>query len=337
MPSEVNQCHLCSAPASGFRPFERVRSWDYVQCSRCGLVLLNPRPTDAELEHFYNHSYRYDLKRYTDSISRQKVWLDLLEEVCGDPGTLLEVGCSYGHFLAEARGRGWKVRGIELSGVAVEFGRGALGLPIDQGRILDCKERGAADFDTIAAWHVLEHDPVPREFVETAFELLRPGGILALRVPNLGSTVAKLSGPDWQWLSPPEHVCMYTRETLSLLLKQSNFEIVTTRTERGNARNMWFEILRARAKQSLRRPHSNGSDSNGNSYSFVFPTVYEDRAWYRLAEQAMSLGTLPFDWACTRWLAGKGREAELAMVARKPAREPLDRAIPERDLQSTTI
>jgi len=336
MPVEVSDCILCAEQASEFRPFERVRGWNYVRCSDCGLVFLNPRPTDAELEHFYNHGYRYDLSRYARSLPSQEIWLDLLEERCGRPGTLLEVGCSYGHFLAEARDRGWSVQGVELSESAVGFGRAVLGLSIEQGRISDLKERDSSTFDAIAAWHVLEHDPLPRHFLETAFDLLRPGGILALRVPNLGSLVAKLSGPDWQWLSPPEHVCMYTRETLSLLLEQTGFEIVATRTARGNARNMWFEILRARAKRQLTHSNNGGGD-HGNSYSFASPKVYQDRAWYRVAENLIAAGTLPFDWAVKRWLAVRGEEAELAVLAQKPAsQEPL-RTTPGKGLERATI
>lgn len=336
MPVEVSDCILCAASDVEFRPFERVRGWNYVRCSGCGFVFLNPRPTDAELKHFYNHSYRYDLSRYARSLPGQEIWLDLLEERCGEPGTLLEVGCSYGHFLAEARERGWSVQGVELSESAVGFGRSVLGLSIEQGRISDLKERKSCTFDAIAAWHVLEHDPRPRQFLESAFGLLRPGGILALRVPNLGSLVAKLSGPDWQWLSPPEHVCMYTGEALSQLLNQTGFEIVATRTARGNARNMWFEILRARTKRRL--GHSrNGSGDRGNSYSFASPMVYQDRAWYRVAENLIAAGTLPFDWAVTRWLAARGLEAELAVLAQKPvAQEPL-RATAEKELERATI
>src|SRR5580692_11066382 len=152
MPVEVSDCILCAAPASEFRSFERVRGWNYVRCSACGLVFLNPRPTDAELEHFYNHGYRYDLSRYARSLPSQEIWLDLLEESRGRPGTLLEVGCSYGHFLAEARDRGWSVQGVELNESAVGFGRAVLGLSIEQGRISDLKERNSSTFDAIAAW-----------------------------------------------------------------------------------------------------------------------------------------------------------------------------------------
>ncbi len=320
MPKPVENCILCEETSDRFHLFAVVRGWCYVRCANCGLVLLNPQPTDAELSHFYNHGYRYNLQRYKNSIPQQRVWLDLLEQFCERPGNLLEVGCSYGYFLAAAKKRGWSVRGIELSEEAAGFARKELGLPVDKGCILDVRKERGPSFDAIAAWHVLEHDPVPRGFVEAAYELLGPGGILAIRVPNLGSTVAKLSGLCWQWLSPPEHVCMYTLETLSRLLTQSKFKILASRTARGNARNMWFEILRARTKKAIRQ-RGNGQGDRGEHFSFDPAPVYQDRVWYRTAEGLVTLGTMPVDWLFSWWMSKHGREAELAVIARKPGFE----------------
>jgi SAM-dependent methyltransferase len=342
MPVQLTNCVLCKKPESEFRPFETVRGWNYVRCAGCGFVFLNPQPTSAELGCFYNHSYRYDRTRYSRAIPRETRWLDVLARACQQPGTLLEVGCSYGHFLAAARERGWTVRGIELSESAVRFAQGELGLPVERGRILDLVENFAACFDAIAAWHVLEHDPFPHKFVDTAYELLRPGGILAVRVPNLGSLVAKLSGPDWQWLSPPEHVCMYTPDTLSELLKQARFEMVASQTARGNARNTWFEILRARMKTARRHRKNGDGDEDrhgisGEPFSFSPPPVYQDRAWYRAAEGLITLGTMPFDWAITPWLSRKGQEAELAVIARKPGLRYDTESVPKPHLEEVTV
>ncbi len=320
MPKPVGNCILCERTSDQFHPFAVVRGWRYVRCANCGFVFLNPQPTDTELGHFYNHSYHYDMQRHRDSIPQQRVWLDLLKQFCEHPGNLLEVGCSYGYFLAAAKKRGWSVQGIELSEEAAGFAHRELGLSVDTGRILNVRKERASTFDAIVAWHVLEHDPIPREFVKTAYELLRPGGILAIRVPNLGSTVAKLSGLCWQWLSPPEHVCMYTLETLSRLLAQSRFKILASRTARGNARNMWFEILRARTKTALMRRDS-GHGNHGINFSFDPPIVYQDRVWYRAAEGLVTLGTMPVDWLYSWWMSKHGREAELAVIARKPGFE----------------
>jgi len=320
MPKEITRCILCGLAPERFQQFADVRGWRYVCCGSCGLVFLNPQPTEEELGDFYNHSYNYDLGRYKDSIPKQRVWLDLLEGFRERSGNLLEVGCSYGYFLAAARENGWSVSGVELGEEASEFARNELRLPVMKGRILDVPAERDSSFDAIVAWHVLEHDPLPRVFLERAYDLLCPGGILALRVPNLDSTVAKLSGSGWQWLSPPEHVCMYTAKTLSKLLSQCGFEILIARTARGNSRNIWFEVLRARVKKAA-SAISNGHSESTEQFRFSPSTVYQDRAWYCAVEQLVGIGTMPADWFVSRWMLKHGKEAELVMFARKPISE----------------
>jgi SAM-dependent methyltransferase len=317
MPSSVDRCLLCQGSPFEFRLFAIVKGWRYVRCLNCGLVLLDPQPTPEELERFYNQIYRYDAGTYKKSVEKHPEWLRLLDEHCGRPGKLLEVGCSYGFFLSAARSQGWEVQGIELSQEAAQFARSDQGLPVISTLLPEARSELPASWDAIAAWHVLEHDPKPIEFISAAHSLLHRGGILAVRVPNLESSVAKMSGPSWQWLTPPEHVCMYTKSTLSSLLKRCGFEVLEVRTSKGNARNLWFEILRARAKSFLGRA---GRLNNGAEQvpDFSPPTVYEGRLWYRGLERAIAIGTAPIDWLLSPWLAWRGKEAELVVVARKP-------------------
>jgi 2-polyprenyl-3-methyl-5-hydroxy-6-metoxy-1,4-benzoquinol methylase len=281
-------------------------------------VFLDPQPTEVELLHFYENSYNYDQARYKNAVRKELVWLDLLEKLSGGTGNLLEVGCSYGYFLSAARERGWSVTGVDLGGEATEHARAHLGLPVLRGRIATLLDGNSLSFDAVAAWHVLEHDLQPREFLQIALRLLRPGGILALRVPNLGSTVARLAGPGWQWLSPPEHVYMYTGETLSAFLEQCGFKILEIKTARGNSRNMWFELLRARTKMAtnLWSRKKLGTDVD---FRFSAPKVYQDRIWYRAVEEIIGFAAIPFDWPASKWMRTTGKEAELAIIAQKPA------------------
>jgi hypothetical protein len=110
---------------------------------------------------------------------------------------------------------------------------------------------------------------------------------------------------------------MYTLDTLSQFLLQSGFEILTSRTARGNSRNIWFEVLRARIKMALSST-PNGHADLSEHFRFSPPTVYQDRLWYRAVEELFKIGTMPVDWLVSRWMSKRGKEAELAVVARKP-------------------
>jgi len=239
-----------------------------------------------------------------------------LVKFCGAPQSMLELGCSYGFFLGAARRHGWRVAGVELGEYAAKYAREELHLPVRTGTLFDLPQDYGGSFDAIVAWHVLEHEPDPGRLLVQAHRLLRPGGIIGLRVPNMESLVARLAGPHWQWLSPPEHIYLFSAPTLSRLLTKVGFEIVLKDSSPGPAHNMWFEIVRARAKQRLMRRTNRIGDSTAES-SFDRPRIYEDKWWYRLGHRAFEASTLPVDFAFSPWLSRRTLEAELVMFARK--------------------
>jgi SAM-dependent methyltransferase len=316
MPVRVNRCHLCGSGDRTFQPYAEVRGWNYVACGNCGFVFLDPQPTPDELRIFYDSLYQYDHTAYKSSIKRQDVWLDYLEGTLGKSGDLLEIGCSYGYFLNAAKQRGWTVRGVEPGKDATDFARQELGLYVVKGTIADF-ESVSAHFDAIVAWHVLEHDSNPREFLRIVTRLLKPGGVLGIRVPNLESAVSRLAGETWQWLSPPEHVCMYRQSTLIRLLKEFELDPILCTSAKGNARNMWFEVVRARTKKLLSRTNGAGGRMTA---SFRPPPRYENRPWYRAIERSFEIASWPVEVMTRKRRERRGREAELVVFAQKPVR-----------------
>jgi SAM-dependent methyltransferase len=318
MPERINHCQLCGSQDQVFRSYAEVRGWNYVTCKDCGLVFLDPQPTRDELRIYYDSMYKYDPRAYKDSLGRQALWLRYVEETLGTSGLLLEIGCSYGYFLKAARERGWTVRGVEPGRDASDFARRKLGLDVVKGTIADL-DGDPAGFDAVVAWHVLEHDSNPREFMRITANLLKPGGVLGIRVPNLESTVSRLAGETWQWLSPPEHVCMYRKATLVRLLREFELDPFLCTSSKGNARNMWFEIVRARTKKLLSGALNNAGVARTTA-SFQPPPRYENRSWYRAVERSFEIASWPLDVMTRRKREQRGMEAELVVFARKPVK-----------------
>lgn len=102
----------------------------------------------------------------------------------------LDVGCGFGGYLVAFARRGLDVAGIEIDPVRIELSRANLadeGLG-DRVQELSVLERGLADrlgtFDVITCIDVIEHvDDVPTAIARMN-ELLRPGGVLVLEIPN---------------------------------------------------------------------------------------------------------------------------------------------------------
>jgi len=153
---------------------------------------------------------------------------------------LLDVGANTGMFVKTAREQGFDAEGVELSAGAVEFGKRAWGLPLIVGT-MESSQLAAAEYDTVSLWHVWEHLPDPGIAALSAYRLLRPGGLLALAVPNFGSMQARLFGPHWFHLDVPRHLFHYTPAAMTHLLRGVGFEILTVRF--GSAQHDWAGIL----------------------------------------------------------------------------------------------
>jgi SAM-dependent methyltransferase len=328
--ARVDACPICHGPTTNSRVFAVVNGWRYVECQACALIFLDPRPTLQTLRAYYNGMYDYSQQMYRESVERQHGWLlGLIETYCRPPGRLLEVGCSYGYFLAAARRRGWSVEGIELNDRAASFARDQLGVPVVGQTLPDAREKLTVSYDAIVAWHVIEHLTDPREFLEHIWAVLRGGGILLLRTPNINSAVARFAGTEWEWLTPPDHVHLFCIQSLSSLLRFTGFKVLLAQTARGNASNIWFEIMRSWAKLVM-FPASPAESPGFTAY----PKRFANRPWYRAIRRAIESGSKPLDLLVSPCLARFGKEAELLVVAKKMPDEVL--AEPENKLRNSS-
>jgi SAM-dependent methyltransferase len=142
------------------------------------------------------------------------------------PPLVLDVGCGVGLLLDEARRRGWRTQGVELSDWGVRRAR-HLGLEVFQG---DLEEAGFApgSFDAVFMIDVLEHlaDPV-RTLVKVS-QMLRPGGVLCLVTPDAASAAAWVLGRRW-WGMLPGHVVLFPHQRLCELLRTLGFGVGSQR------------------------------------------------------------------------------------------------------------
>lgn len=242
---EVVVCPLCGPSRTRTLFVARDRllggpgAFPVIRCLSCGLVFLNPRPTAAALGAYYPDAY-YPLDADPDPAALA-VAGGLAARVAGQvernghsAPSVLDIGCGTGLFLREARERGWTVEGIELSRSAVAYARERFGLPVRQGALDEIALPDAA-FDVITMWHVLEHLPDPLAALRQAARALRPGGLLLLAVPNIGSLEARLFGRRWYSLDAPRHLYHFSPETLRALLERAGLHEERTVHSAGTA------------------------------------------------------------------------------------------------------
>lgn len=221
----------------------------YFSCHKCQLLRVAPIPRREVLNDYYAKAYAVDRESYRKNIGKQGPRdIETLEKISG-LGRLLEVGCSWGFFLEAARARGWHGHGIELSTSAVKWAKEVLDLNVSFGTIEDVPFPDAAPFDVVVAWHVIEHVQEPIDFLKNARERLRPGGLLALRTPNIGSLPARLNGRVWQWVGAPAHLSLFSPKSLALAVERAGFSVRYVSTRRGDAYNPVFELIRGGAQR----------------------------------------------------------------------------------------
>jgi SAM-dependent methyltransferase len=233
-------CPLCACP--------KLRVWEVaargysvhpvrVRCGDCGLVFSNPQGSAARLEHFYNHVYftgdggKGDY--FTEDSARELRTragheLAKIEKHLPAKGTVLDVGCAAGYFLLEARARGWKVEGVEISAAAAAPAR-KNGLKVHVGAMEDLKL--GRRYQAVHAAHTLEHVKDPVAFLKILRGLCATDGRLYLEQPNahqawtaLPRLLARLRGRTPELLHAKEHTFDFDRRTLALALRKAGWE-----------------------------------------------------------------------------------------------------------------
>lgn len=297
-------CHLCSRVIPEGAVYIQKGQWSYLQCPDCRLVFLNPIPDEATLSSYYNVAYEVDFERYTENIRRGSARvLGDLKRGFPERGRLLEVGSSYGGFLAEARRDGWDVTGIELDERATRYAREQFGLRVFLGTLHDHLERLQGPYEVVAMFHVIEHVPAPVQLLQICRKLLKPGGLLILKTPNVESLVAKLTGASWQWIYPPAHIHLYSPTTLATLLVKAGYQPVLFRSAQGDANNNLFATISSVAKQVLSR-------SSNESLAHLRKSL-----GVRIVEGVCECIYYPFQLLIDPWLENRLWQPELYAVA----------------------
>jgi len=272
-------------------------TWSLLRCSDCGLVWLHPRPVPADIGKLYEQYFTHDTTNgmsdpvlptafwnavlaarfgYKD-LSRSPLqtglgnilsWIGPIRDMAelrvmtlgGPPkGTLLDVGCGAGQFLAEMRQLGWEVMGVEPDSQAVKVARGHFGLSVHEGTL---EEAGFAEatFDAIAMHHVIEHVSNPIGTLKECHRVLKPGGRLIVVTPNIESLMHRVFREACSLLDPPRHLYLFSSHTLRTCAERAGLRLVTLRTTARAARGLWKVSYLIYQNRSLlgRSPVKNG-------------------------------------------------------------------------------
>lgn len=223
-------CKLCNS--NEYKLFKKIDNYRLVKCKQCGLVYLNPRPTQQEINEEYSVEYHIERLLGQEPKTEKEIEQEInknigrAEEIVkrfGNKGKLLDIGCGTAFFIACLKRYGWDVTGIDISEWAGKFAGEKLGLNVFTGSVgeIQLKER----FNVITMYHNLEHLPNPLKTLKRVSELLSDDGILVVKGPNLASFDRIWHGKKWRGYDLPLHLYHFTPQTYLTILERADFSM----------------------------------------------------------------------------------------------------------------
>ena len=268
--------------------------WEIWHCSACEYGWTLPGITPEELADYYPPAYLGDTRKFLDefdagTVQRHRSWrrqtekIELVERFKSS-GSILDIGASDGSFLLALDSVRWQRHGIEMIEPVVELVKvrhPELGL--EAGDIYS-ENLAAHSFDVITFWHVFEHLYEPHRVLSRVAELLKPGGIVVISVPNFASYQSRFFGNHWYAFDVPRHLHHYSPQSLDHLLGGVGFEVLE---------NVFFSLMNNfhQLKYSL-ISWSESSTSSRLPYYLLKPGLSIFQWWEGLGSRFGSLTTI---------------------------------------------
>lgn len=191
---ESNPCDLCNSMERrtvGTRD-RYGHKLHTVMCTNCGLVFLDPMPTEEEVNLYYTRFYR---KHYHNVVTPRKKDVvsafhgarlrhELIAPLIKKGVKALDVGAGGGEFITHLCREGVDAVGIEPNKGYAEYARETYEVPI-LNTTWARADIEPASIGFVSANHVVEHFRSPFHALSRFREWLEPGGHLFLSVPNV--------------------------------------------------------------------------------------------------------------------------------------------------------
>jgi len=198
----------------------------HVKCRKCQLVYVNPIEKASRINDNYSEMENIDASIIRRSrLLATKSQVKLIKRYKSNT-TLLDIGCGEGFFLFNASKAGYVTKGVELSRDAARYARKEFGMDVEA-KPLEELQLVENHFDVVTLWVVLEHVPYPLPLLKEVHRMLKPGGLLAVSTPNVGSMLAKILGKRW-WEIRRVHINQFTTKTLMDILLNAEFKNVSS-------------------------------------------------------------------------------------------------------------
>lgn len=231
-PGCLTEAHWVVAQGSDRFFGKTTDQFSLVECCNCGLVRLNPFPTEVQLKAFSN-----GLPWWESTQARESRILRALRAMAFRGQVRFILGTQVRRRpTLDLSGRGAPhVSVLQDLGLAVEKADIA-NVRVQQARIPRAGPATAAagavagyarrSFGTIVALHVVEHLRDPWSALAMLRDLLDDDGSIIVQVPDASSWEALLLGERWNGFDIPRHPVSFREEDLEALLEACGYQVL---------------------------------------------------------------------------------------------------------------
>lgn len=239
--AELRPHHAGECPVCGRRLGEAIYRSErktYLRCPDCGLVRMThffPRDNPyAERAYFfdeykaqYGRTYIDDIPSIRTACSKRLAVIESMLPAGHEGQGVLDVGCAYGAFVAEAQARGWNAVGSDLAPDAVEYVKSTWKIPAFVGDFAAPAADGLypRNLACLSMWYVIEHFDELGRVLRRVASLLRPGGVFAFSTPSGEGISAKRDARRFYERSPDDHYTVWSPSTAPGILKRFGFDV----------------------------------------------------------------------------------------------------------------
>lgn len=244
---------MCLSPSNNFRPKglrrnssqglfpKRHLSGVYatvVECRVCGLIFSSPRPEPINVsEHYSVNPQEYFSEGQLDLGNQPSVISELLKPKLSNfegPLRALDVGAGIGRNMLLLLHEGFSVTGVEVS--KSFFDQATVNLMGYEAELVNQEIENvnlpSESFHLIIMSAVLEHFYNPDTVLDKVFDLLKPGGIVFISVPNGDWLLGRLLNlyhklmfsrlvTNLSPMHPPYHLYEFTIESFNSYMRRS--------------------------------------------------------------------------------------------------------------------
>ena len=233
---EIVRCPSCNSKKS--KNYSIINYFKLVECDKCSLIYVNPRPTQEVQIDFFAKSKAMNI--YSNMVENTNLYrqelifrplVDFIYENFGKKSNnLLEIGCGPGLFLDAMKisKLNYKLSGLDINSEAVK-------ICISKGHNVECSSienyNENKKYDIIVFWAVLDHFSDPYSIIKKCYNLLNKNGAIVIGNLNIEGFESIMLGKNNKGIfSVPERQNFFGIKSMKYLLNRSGFKNIITKT-----------------------------------------------------------------------------------------------------------